>query len=167
MTTNIASKAQLTQAQNLVLLGVLAAVGLTALAVFLVVQSRRQKSRLARTHGLVRQLDGRPLVYVRYADCLLPVTEVLSTAQAHGYAMTPNPAALRYEFARGAPQTAFTGNPRAAYVAQMLDGRPVYHLRILFEPMSLVELMVLAHSRGYTVQPVRKYYEFRFAGGRA
>lgn len=139
MTTDIASKAQLTQAQNLVLLCVLAAVGLTAVAVFLVVQNRRQKSRLARTQGLVRQLDGRPLVYVRYADCLLPVPEVLSTAQAHGYAMTPNPRALRYEFTRGAPQTAFTGNPRAAYIAQMLDGRAVFHLCV----------------------------EFRFAGGRA
>jgi hypothetical protein len=94
------------------------------------------------------------------------VPDLLSMAQARGYALTPNPAALRYEFALGAPQTAFTGHPRAAYVAQMLDGRDSVELPVFAEPMSLPELMVVAHSRGYTVQKNDRVYEFMRYQGR-
>ncbi|MFG1640811.1 hypothetical protein ACGFMK_11030 [Amycolatopsis sp. NPDC049252] len=106
-------------------LGIFVALVIVGISVALFVRSRIDKRRRAGSRLLVQRLDGRPLVYVPYAECALSVPDVLSTAQAHGYALTPNPAVLRYEFARGAPQTAFTGNPRAAYVAQMLDGRPL------------------------------------------
>lgn len=47
----------------------------------------------------------------------------------------------------------------------MLDGRPLYRLAAAFEELSLPELMVLAHSRGYTVQLNQRYYEFvRYPG---
>jgi hypothetical protein len=48
----------------------------------------------------------------------------------------------------------------------MLDGRPSFELPILFEPMSLPELMVIAHSRGYTVQKNDPVYEFMRHQGR-
>ncbi|MCR6481260.1 hypothetical protein M8542_00355 [Amycolatopsis sp. OK19-0408] len=160
------SKAHFDPAEDAVPIAIIAAVALIGLGVFLFVQNRRSKTRAAGNRRLAQQLDGRPLVYVPYADCRLSVPDVLSAAQAHGYALTPNPAALRYEFALGAPQTAFTGNPRAAYIGHMLDGRATYELRILFEPMTLPELMVVAHSRGYTVQPSRKVYQFMRHRGR-
>ncbi|NBH06240.1 hypothetical protein [Amycolatopsis sp. SID8362] len=82
--------------------GTLAVVGgivLVVLAVVLVVKRRLEKNRRTAVQQLTRQLDGRPIVYVPYADCPLPVPQVSSTAHARGYAMTPNPTALRYEFA--------------------------------------------------------------------
>ncbi|HEY3559786.1 MAG TPA: hypothetical protein VGL05_20090 [Kribbella sp.] len=91
---------------------------------------------------------------------LFLVLNKISMAQARGYDLTPNPAAARYELVLGAPQTAFTGNPRAAYVVQMLDGRPEFELPIVGAPLSLPELMVVAHSRGYTVQKNDDRYSF-------
>lgn len=83
-------------------LAVVVGLVLAAVAVGLVVKSRLEKNRRDAVQQLVRQLDGRPLVYVPYADCPLPVPQVASTAYTRGYAMTPNPAALRYEFAYAA-----------------------------------------------------------------
>lgn len=82
--------------------GTLAVVGgivLLVLAVVLVVKRRLDKNRRNAVQQLTRQLDGRPIVYMPYADCPLPVPQVSSTAHARGYAMTPNAAALWYEFA--------------------------------------------------------------------
>ncbi|MGW4061004.1 hypothetical protein ACWEGE_22165 [Amycolatopsis sp. NPDC004747] len=141
-------------------LAILAAVALTAIGVFLFVKNRLEKTRRAGVQRLVQQLDGRPLVHVPYADCRLAVPDVLSTAQARGYAMAPNGAALRYEFTLGAPQTAFAGNPLLQEVAAHLDGRPSYRMRVFSTSLTLAELMVLAHSRGYTVQQNQKVYEF-------
>ncbi|HET6703781.1 hypothetical protein [Amycolatopsis sp.] len=147
-------------------LAILVAIVLTAIGVFLFVKNRLEKARRARIQRLVQQLDGRPLVYVPYADCQLTVPDVLSSAQARGYAMTPNGSALRYEFTLGAPQTAFAGNPLLREVAAHLDGRPSYRRRIFSTSLTLVELMVLAHSRGYTVQQNQKFYEFARHQGR-
>ncbi|MGW3962026.1 hypothetical protein ACWED2_19540 [Amycolatopsis sp. NPDC005003] len=141
-------------------LAITAAIALIALGVFFFVKNKLEKTRRARIQRLVQQLDGRPLVYVPYADCLLTVPDVLSSAQARGYAMTPNGAALRYEFMLGAPQTAFGGNPLLREVAAYLDGRPSYRMRVFSTSLTLAELMVLAHSRGYTVQQNRKFYDF-------
>ncbi|MEV4142902.1 hypothetical protein AB0J40_04495 [Amycolatopsis sp. NPDC049691] len=148
------------QAEMLGTAGTLAAIFLVAAVVFIFVHNKREKTRRERIRRLVQQLDGRPLVYVPYRDCLLTVPDVLSTAQAHGYAMAPDPAASRYEFARGAPQTAFTGNPLLREVAAHLDGRPRHRMAVFYTSLSLVELMVLAHSRGYTVQRNGRNYEF-------
>ncbi|WP_206789363.1 hypothetical protein [Amycolatopsis sp. MtRt-6] len=141
-------------------LAVLVAIVLTAIGVFLFVKNRLEKTRRARIQWLVQQLDGRPLVYVPYADCRLTVPDVLSSAQARGYAMTPNGQALRYEFTLGAPQTAFAGSPLLREVAVQLDGRPSYRMRVFSTSLTLPELMVLAHSQGYTVQQNQKFYEF-------
>jgi hypothetical protein len=161
------SRANLNPAENLVVIGTLGVIILMAAGVFLFVERSRVKTRRGRIQHLVQQLDGRPLVQVPYVDCQLSITDVLSTAQAHGYAMAPNPAASRYEFARGAPQTAFTGNPLLQEVAVQLDGRSSYQIRAFYTSLSLVELMVLAHSRGYTVQRNGRNYEFlRHQGAR-
>ena len=78
-------------------LAVFGAIVLTAVGVYLFVKSRQKKARI---QHLAQRLDGRPLVYVSYAECGLPAPDVRSTAQARGYAMAPNGAALRYEFMR-------------------------------------------------------------------
>jgi hypothetical protein len=154
------SQASFDPAEDLVIIGTLGVIILVAAGVFLFVERNKEKTRRGRIQHLVQQLDGRPLVQVPYVDCQLTIPEVLSTAQAHGYAMAPNPAASRYEFARGAPQTAFTGNPLLQEVAAQLDGRSSYQMRVFYTSLSLVELMVLAHSRGYTVQRNGRNYEF-------
>jgi hypothetical protein len=155
------SQASFDPAEDLVIIGTLGVIILVAAGVFLFVQRSKEKTRRGRIQHLVQQLDGRPLVQVPYVDCQLTIPDVLGTAQAHGYAMAPNPAASRYEFARGAPQTAFTGNPLLQEVAAQLDGRSSYRIRVFYTSLSLVELMVLAHSRGYTVQRNGRNYEFR------
>ncbi|MFJ7211538.1 hypothetical protein [Amycolatopsis sp. NPDC098790] len=142
------------------IVGSFVVVGLTAAGVFLFVRGRLEKNRRAGIASIAQLLDGRPFACISYAECPLSVPDLLSMAQARGYALTPNPAASRYEFVLGAPQTAFTGHPRAAYIAHMLDGRPDLELPIVFEPMSLPELMVVAHSRGYTVQKSDRVYAF-------
>lgn len=142
------------------IVGSFVVVGLVAVGAILFARHRLEKNRRAAIAPVAQLLDGRPFADVSYADCPMSVPDLLSMAQARGYALTPNPAAGRYEFALGAPQTAFTGNPRAAYIAQLLDGRPDVELPILFESMSLPELMVVAHSRGYTVQKNNRVYAF-------
>lgn len=127
---------------------------------------RHEQIRRAAIMPVAALLDGRPLVHISYAECPLSVPDLLSMAQARGYALTPNPVASRYEFTLGATQTAFTGHPRAAGIAQLLDGRPSVELPIVYEPMSLPELMVVAHSRGYTVQKTRRSYQFMRHQGR-
>ncbi|MCR6481261.1 hypothetical protein M8542_00360 [Amycolatopsis sp. OK19-0408] len=152
--------------EMMVIIGSFVGLIVVGLVVFLVVNGKVTKGRQAGIAPVAQLLDGRPFAVLSYAESPMSVPDLLSMAQARGYAFTPNPAALRYEFTRGAPQTAFTGNPRAPYVAQLLDGRDTVELQILYEPMFLPELMVVAHRRGYTVQPGRKVYQFMRHQGR-
>lgn len=160
------SQATFDSPADFVVVGVLVVLIAVGAGVFLFVKRGQEKTRRTRILHLAGRLDGRQLVHVSYADCPLAVPDVLSTAQARGYAMAPNPAASRYEFARGAPQTAFAGSPLLQEVAAHLDGRPTYQLRAFSTSLSLVELMVLAHSRGYTVQRNGRNYEFMRHQGR-
>ncbi|MEU0530125.1 hypothetical protein [Amycolatopsis tolypomycina] len=146
--------------------GGLAAAVVVGVVLFLALNKHRETDRRAGILPVAQLLDGRPVVHISYAECPMSVPDLLSMAQARGYALTPNPAAGRYELVRGAPQTAFTGNPRAAYIAQVLDGRPEVEPPVYAEPMSLPELMVVAHSRGYTVQKNDRVYAFMRHQGR-